>query len=223
MVYDQIGFNANDATGLTKALGGRSKKLVFTSTLSVCDFGADLKEDAFDPLGVSIRFGRPEEFNYQEGKRLAEAYYLQKADLPVTCVRIPIVLGLDDYTRRLHWHVERVKGQQPIYFPSLASKMSYISSADAADFLRWLAERDVRGPIQASSPEAMSMGDLMKEIEQAVGKAAVYADQAGKDFQSPFGVPSDWYMNTSRANHLGYHFSSLNSWLPKLITDIARG
>lgn len=222
VVYDQIGFNSNDAEGLINALDGRSGRLIFTSTLSVCDLGANLKEETFDPLSAVIRFGRPDEFTYQEGKRLAEAYYLQKANLPVTCVRIPIVLGLDDYTKRLHLHIERVKAQQPIFFPSLSSKMSFISSSDAADFLSWLGERDVLGAIHASSPEAISMGDLMKEIEQAVGKKAVYADKEGKETHSPFGVPSDWYMNTSKANELGYHFSSLNAWLPNLIKDIAR-
>jgi nucleoside-diphosphate-sugar epimerase len=50
---------------------------------------------------------------YAEGKRMAEAVLFQKASFPVVSVRFPIILGPDDYSKRLRFQVRRISSGEP--------------------------------------------------------------------------------------------------------------
>ena len=221
VAYDQIGYSPNAAKMLCNALKGRAGRLIFTSSQSVYASGPDIKETVFDPLTKPLTWGGREDFDYPEAKRLAEAVYMQNAAMPVTCVRIPIVLGPDDYTKRLHFHVDHVRNDQPIFFPAIQSKISFIASTDAGRFLAWLGTQDLRGPVNACSQHPIVLKDLMTRIETTLNKKAVYADQATEANGSPFGIEADWYMNTDRARNAGFTFTTLSDWLPPLIHDLA--
>ena len=78
--------------------------------------------------------GHQEEFSYGEGKRQAEAVLFKEASFPVVAVRFPIVMGEDDYTRRLHFHVEHILQNQPITLPNIDAKMSYITDRKPLNF-----------------------------------------------------------------------------------------
>lgn len=222
VVYDQIGYSPDAARMLCRALGDRAGRLIFTSSQSVYAPGADVKETQFDPHTKPVVWGKREDFTYAEAKRLSEAVYIQTADMPVTCVRIPIVLGTDDYTKRLHFHVDRVRDGVPIYFPAVESKISFISSTDAGRFLAWLSTQSLDGPINGCSPQPIALRDLMSLIEAVVHKKAVFADEANETNHSPFGIAADGYMNVDRAEHAGFVFTPLVDWLPALVRTLAR-
>jgi nucleoside-diphosphate-sugar epimerase len=162
-----------------------------------------------------------EDFSYDEGKRLAEAVYSQTASFPVAHIRFPIVLGTDDYTKRLHFHIERIFSGNPIYFPALDSKISFVSAVDAGTFLGWLATQKFSGPMNACSPEPIALRDLMGHIESRLQKKAVYAETVNDINASPFGIDADWYMNTQLAQSRGFEFMKLSAWLPKLTDEIS--
>jgi nucleoside-diphosphate-sugar epimerase len=94
IVYDQV-CNTGEEAGIAKEVfRGKIGKLVFTSTASVYSAAPDRYESFFDPRtfepsGIS-------ENTYQHGKKSAEKVYLD-ADFPVIAVRIPVVVGPDDY------------------------------------------------------------------------------------------------------------------------------
>ncbi|MNP38475.1 hypothetical protein D3C76_1319880 [compost metagenome] len=138
-------------------------------------------------------------------------------------MRIPIVLGLDDYTRRLHFHVERVMQGMPIGITNLNAEMSYITSEEAADFLQWLGSSSITGPINASSHGKIAIGELIGMIESIVDKKAIILPSSRQEDASPFGVPTSWLMDTSKAQAAGYNFTTLSDWLPHLISQIAEG
>ncbi|GJM82583.1 hypothetical protein HMSSN139_50790 [Paenibacillus sp. HMSSN-139] len=141
IVYDNICYSPDEALAAVRAFKGRVGQYILTSTLSVYQLGkVPLAEADFDPYGYELKLGDKQAFDYGEGKRLAEAALFQQADFPVTALRIPIVLGPDDYTRRLHFHVEHVQQGLPIGVPNLEAAMSFITSAETAKFLAWLGE-----------------------------------------------------------------------------------
>ena len=109
IIYDQIGFNAQDAQNLLKALKHPPKKIIFTSSASVYmeKGGENLKEEDIPTKDFEIDFQA--NLEYHRGKQMAESYYLKNSPCPVICPRFPFVMGEDDYTRRLHWHVERIQ------------------------------------------------------------------------------------------------------------------
>lgn len=181
-----------------------------------------LTESIFDPLAYPVRKGGKDDFTYQEAKRQAEAVFMQQATFPVVAVRFPIVLGTDDYTKRLHFHIEHVRDGTEIGVPNSAAQISFIRSDEAADFLLWLGHTHLTGPVNACSDGTVRIREIISIIEQATGKQAVMKEKTADEHMSPFGITQSWYMDTSKAQSEGYSFLSLNEWLPELITSLNR-
>lgn len=224
IVYDNICYSPNEAQAICELLKGKTQKLVFTSTLSTYEIDGKMKkEEDFDPYHYQIRMGHQEEFSYGEGKRQAEAVLFKEASFPVVAVRFPIVMGEHDYTRRLHFHIERILQNQPITLPNIDAKMSYITDEEAAAFLYFAGVTPIEGPYNATASGTISLKDLITLIEEASGKHAKISLVGGDETsQSPYGVPADWYMSNAKAETAGFTFSQLEDWLPKLVITLVK-
>ncbi|MFC9542860.1 NAD-dependent epimerase/dehydratase family protein [Lysinibacillus sp. NPDC056959] len=224
IVYDNICYSPNEALKICEILEGKTKKLVFTSTLSTYEIDGNVKtEEDFNPFNYEIRMGNREDFSYGEGKCQAEAVLFRNATFPVVAVRFPIVMGVNDYTRRLHFHVERILQEQPISLPNIEAKMSFITDDEAAAFLYFAGITSIEGAYNATAAGAISLKDLLGLIENATGKHAKIALVGGNEkSQSPYGVPADWYMSTAKAEAAGFTFSQLHDWLPTLVKTLVK-
>ncbi|MFJ7697391.1 NAD-dependent epimerase/dehydratase family protein [Lysinibacillus fusiformis] len=224
IVYDNICYSPNEAHTICELLKGKTKKLVFTSTLSTYEVDGKMKkEEDFDPYHYQILMGDRDEFSYGEGKRQAEAVLFKEASFPVVAVRFPIVMGEHDYTRRLHFHVERILHDQPISLPNIDAQMSYITDEEAAEFLYFVGVTPIEGPYNATASGAISLKDLLALIEEESGKRAKISLVGGdEESQSPYGVPADWYMTNAKAEKAGFTFSQLHEWLPKLVKTLVK-
>lgn len=224
VVYDNICYSAQNALDANLAFDGRVGRYILTSTLSVYDFGSEqLEESDFNPQTYPITVRARADVTYQEGKRQAEAVFFQQASFPVAAVRFPIVLGEDDYTKRLHDQIERVSTGKLIGVPNPAALLSFILSDEAARFLFWLAKNELTGPVNACSNGSISVGSLLQLIEKATGKSAVTQPETADADHSPFGVPASWSMSTAKAQRAGFTFNNLDDWLPQLVQKLAAG
>ncbi|MCF2649030.1 NAD-dependent epimerase/dehydratase family protein [Niallia circulans] len=222
IVYDNICYTSNEARDFCEIFNGNIGKLVFTSSLSTyAADGMEKREEDFDPYHYPIAWGDKEAFTYNEGKRQAEAVFFQYATFPVVAVRFPIVLGEDDYTGRLHFHVERIQQGKTIGFVNMDAEMSFILATEAAMFLKWAGFSDVEGPFNATANGKISMGELIRMIEKVTGHAAKITLKGDEENTSPFAIPATWYMNTEKAGKAGFVFTNLDDWLPALIEKIA--
>jgi nucleoside-diphosphate-sugar epimerase len=222
VVYDNICYSPDEAAAACAIFEGKAKRYILTSSMSVYDFSQDIiTEDDFDPASYPLQYGGAEAFTYQEGKRLAEAVLIQQASFPVAAVRFPIVLGTDDYTRRLHFHIEHIRSGDPIAIDP-SPRMSFIRSDESADFLFWLGHSDLTGPVNACSNGALRMGELIAMIEAVVGKKAELVEQAAEEHSSPFYIKAPWFMDTTKARSAGYSFLDLATWMPELIAELNR-
>lgn len=176
-----------------------------------------LHEAGFDPAHYPVRLGPKDDFSYQEGKRLAEAILLGQSAFPAAAVRFPIVLGTDDYTRRLHFHIEQITQGKPVGIPNPEALISFIRSDEAADFLYWLGFSPLTGPVNACSDGAIAIQEVISLIEAVTGKQAITAQRTADKDMSPFGITESWYMNTAKARSAGFVFLSLTAWLPELV------
>ena len=88
----------------------------------------DIKEDYFSPSNYDFARDINQSENYAEAKRQAEAVFFQEAKFPVVAARFPIVLGEDDYTKRLLFHIDRVLEEKEIFFPNIKARISFIHS-----------------------------------------------------------------------------------------------
>lgn len=221
VVYDQVCYDAPEAEAACGAFGGKVGHYVFTSSQSVYDGGCDLAESTFDPRTHDYASRVNRDQDYSEAKRQAEAAFFQKATVPVTAVRFPIVLGPDDYTQRLVFHVERIRDGRPIYFPNLDARISFIHSADAATFLHELVGREAVGPINVCAPQPIVLRDLVTQVEARTGRKMVGATQTSPEATSPFGIAGDWYMSTEKLRQQEFTPPRpIAAWLPELVAHI---
>ncbi|MEI5907046.1 NAD-dependent epimerase/dehydratase family protein [Bacillus spongiae] len=221
IVYDNICYSPQAAASACEVFAGKVKHYILTSTLSVYEFGQEkLTENSFDPYSYPIKLGKRTDFSYGEAKRLAEAVFFQQANFSVSAVRFPIVLGPDDYTKRLHFHIEQIKQEKPIGIPNKEAEMSYISSDEAAKFLHWLSHNHLSGPINACSKGELSLREILTFIEKEVEMKAIVREETIEENRSPFGIPNTWCMDSSKAQKAGYEFQRIESWFPALIHEI---
>ncbi|MBM7694709.1 nucleoside-diphosphate-sugar epimerase [Peribacillus deserti] len=223
LVYDNICYSPEDAAEACRIFKGHVQKYILTSTLSVYEYGsAKKREEDFDPITYPLAWDQDSSISYGEGKRLAEAVFFQKADFPVSAVRFPIVLGEDDYTKRLHFHVKNILNEMAIGVPNREAVLSFIHSDEAARFLAWLGGNDLAGPVNACSNGEISLNSLFNLIEKYTGKEALIQQITKDEQMSPFGVTESWYMDNSRAAEQGFVFDDLDKWLPALVQKLVK-
>ncbi|WP_066070434.1 NAD-dependent epimerase/dehydratase family protein [Neobacillus soli] len=222
VVFDQTCYSSQEAFDTLKALDGKIQKYVFTSSQAVYDFGTNHKEDNFNALDYKPMLKNRGEYTgyvgYQEAKRAAEAMLFQKAKVPVVAVRFPIIVGKDDYTNRLKFHVDHVENGKAMFIENPDFRYSFIDSEEAAKFLLGVAKSDFQGAINPGSSDDISLRELVTLIE---GLTEIKANLQLSGDPSPYNLPGSWSVDTSRANVLGYKFTPLKQLLEELIQHYA--
>ena len=177
----------------------------------------DLKESSFDPNTHNFTSNETKDSDYAEAKRQAEVAFYNYAEFPTTYVRFPIVLGRDDYTGRLKFHIERVKNQTAIYFPNIDAKISFISSDQAAEALKFLINFSGQGALNISSETPISLRDFTGIIGKQTNQLPIIEKEFSEKNHSPYGIEEDWFMNCSKLKDLGHKIGPVSNWLPSLI------
>ena len=145
IVYDQICYCSRDAQVATEAFSGKIGKLIMASSEAVYPDGYKVSEKEFKPRKYPLKMGIRSDFTYAEGKRNAEAYYVQNAKFEVVLVRIPYVLGTDDYTGRLKGLITAIGSEKMIKKPNLNAHISMIESADIGRILAEIGSLNILG------------------------------------------------------------------------------
>lgn len=211
VTYDNIAYSSNDVRYLLDVLDTR--RYVMTSTVSV--YGDALRpnmpEEAFDAHHYPLVWGGNQPDNYMESKRQAEAALFQAyADRNVAAMRIPFVMGPDDYTKRLYTYVEHVLTGKPMKPDGLQSRIAFISSRESGAFLAWLGSEAYNGPINASSNGTISLAQIMAFVQEKTGAAANLSEEGDS---MPLSGLADFSLNCTRAQALGYAFEDVQTWL----------
>lgn len=217
IIYDQICMSGIDAQIAIEAFRDTCGKYVFTSTGSVYDFKNDhlLIEGDFNPKDYPLNLMPTN--SYQENKRQAEVVMSLQKYFPATMVRFPIVLGKDDYTERLKFHVQRIAEGREIYFSRPETKLAFISSFEAGKFLSFIGEHEFSGPVNAVSDGIISLSELSFQIEKITGERLKRASRETAENSSPFGSDTDFVLGNALAKSLGFQFENLQDFLPGLI------
>jgi nucleoside-diphosphate-sugar epimerase len=216
LIYDFAAYNYADAKTALDHFS-RVGRYIFISTVSVYDLGANLKEEAFDP--AHHRLGTTGE-GYRFGKRQAEGVFAQLAGFPVLSVRFPVILGPDDYTRRLEFHIEHATRGETVFATDPTARFSVVHAQDAADFLHWAgSKQEITGPINVASPHPITLRALSAQIELGTGhrlKTAVPSTGQTEGL-SPYSPEQDWFVDVARMIQAGFRTRAVDDWLPGLI------
>ncbi|MEH7400466.1 NAD-dependent epimerase/dehydratase family protein [Gottfriedia acidiceleris] len=219
IVYDNICYTPKEAKEIIKLLTNQVKKYIFTSSLAVYDTGLNHVETDFDPYNYPIKYNKDNEYSYAEGKRLCEAVLYQEANFPVFAARFPIVLGPDDYTKRLLFHVDKVLRNEEIILSDLNKEMTFIDSDETAEFLLWLGENESikSGPFNACSNGEITFQEIINICEKETGKEAIINSHGPVEDQSPFDAYSDQSLSNQKAKKEGFQFLEVHDWMKNLI------
>jgi len=217
IVYDQVCYDYEEAKATCEAFKDKGKRYIFTSSQSVYKAGKNRIENDFKPEEHQFESKASKTSDYSEAKRQAEVAFSRYASFPVTYVRFPIVIGQDDYTKRFEFHVERIKNEEPIYFPNIEANISFITSDFAAETLAFLATNQIYGPINSASPSPITLKDFVSIIEQAVNKKISLTSESNEKDHSPYGIEKDWFMSCEKLKSLGLVASEVKEWLPQLL------
>lgn len=221
IVYDQTSYTPQDALIACESLKGKVKRYVFTSSQAVYDFGTNRKENEFDPLSYSFSLKTKQEYlgyeGYQEGKRAIEAILFNENSFEVIAVRFPIVVGIEDHTKRLEFHVNRVLNGEPIGILKKDLRYSFIRSDEAAEFLLWIGETSFTGVINPGCADDISIEEIIQKIEYRSGRKANITKNITNENTSPYELKGSCSINTDKAHALGFVFSSIDKTFDPLI------
>ncbi|HHT7237633.1 TPA: NAD-dependent epimerase/dehydratase family protein [Bacillus cereus] len=207
IVYDNLCYSPNAAEIICKVLCGKVKKYVMTSSMAVYEPALGLLEENFNPYEYAITYGNRNDFNYSEGKRLAEAVLFQHATFPVVAVRFPVVIGENDYTKRLQFYVEHVVKQEPIVVDHVDGELSFIHEKEAGEFLAWCGMENMEGPMNACSNGVVSTEEIIRFIEEITERKALI--QEAGDNIAPYNEVTNCTLHNGKTRELGFPFREL--------------
>ena len=134
--------------------------------------------------------------------------------LSSAAVRLPYVIGEDDYTKRLYYYVEKIIKGIPMQVDNLQAAISFIRSSEAGDFISWLVGSRLAGPVNACSMGTITLEEIFCYIENKTGKKPVLDPEAEA---APYTGGEAFSLNTRKAEEAGYTFSELRNWIYKLL------
>ncbi|MFG3409049.1 reductase [Streptomyces sp. NPDC048142] len=228
-VVDQVCYSPLQAAVAARVFAGRTRRYVLTSTVEVYaelgrPGGPAVPEEAVDPSAGSFDLELPWadgpflEDHYGEGKRQAEALLTREASFDVAVVRTAHVLGGADFTGRLAHYVERIERGLPVVVHPVPQPASFVHEPEIARFLAWTAAADFTGPVNAASHEALEARQLCAAIGGVTG-AEPKLTTGPDELLSPFSFDRCYAMDTGRASRLGFGFSPVADWLPRVIKE----
>lgn len=219
LIFDQVCMSGMQAEKAVQAFKNSCGKYIFASTGSIYppSNGGILSEEIFDNKTYPLNLKDTDPYDYQEAKRQAEAVLGQQAFFPAVMVRFPIVLGLDDYSGRLNFHIDRIKEGKDIFFPNLESSINFVTSHEAGEFLKFIAFNNFEGAVNCASKGQIKLKTMVELIEKLTGKKAVLASEEKDSNHSPFGFDQSFVLDNQKATQLGFSFSDVNDYLLELI------
>lgn len=220
VVYDQVGFGPEDLEKSVEAFKESTDLYVYTSSLAVYpEKGQMMQEEDFDPLNHDMKEGGIGNLGYSEGKRSAEAYIVRKAEFPVAAIRFPIVIGHDDVTGRVQFHLDRISEERSIVIPGKCGKMNFVWVEDAGRFLAWIGHNRKNGPYNAASPQISDAYDMVSRFATSMGKEAIISKEGEKSDVSPYYISEDRTVTVEKAQKEGFQFTPLEVWADKVVKN----
>lgn len=197
-------------------------RYAMTSTASVYpQWRAGLAEPDFEPAGHTLTWCMREMFPYDEVKRQAECAVVQAyPGVESVMMRIPFVIGPDDYTQRLYFYVERMRMGLPMWVDNWDVSLCCVNSQEAGRFLAWLGMSAVRGPVNGCSRGTFTLRQVTDYVQRKTGWQVLEAEDGAP---GPYNGCPSFSLDISKAEAAGYGFSQVDDWLEPLLDQyIAR-
>ncbi|SEM13022.1 MULTISPECIES: NAD-dependent epimerase/dehydratase family protein [unclassified Butyrivibrio] len=219
LIIDKIAYSSKDVKALLENV--TCDRYIQMSTCSVYPKDhPDITEDEFPSEKYELHWiDRIKD--YQETKRQAERAVFEFMDPEnISFVRYPIVMGENDYTGRLDFYIEHIRDQKPMNIDDYDKEMAFIYEKDAGEFMAYLADHFIAGPVNGCSKATVKISEIIRYIEKGLGKNAVISEQGDA---APYnGLENTRSFSTEKAESTGYGFRELGDWLYPLMDERIR-
>lgn len=218
IVIDQLSFYGEEAKIVVEYFKQFATRFILTSSSAVYDSSNDCIEGCFAPGEYNYLESEGWESTevvhggslYQNGKRAAEAYYIQNSEY-CSIVRFPQIFGINDLSNRLLELILINKNKKNVYVDSKDKKHSLIHSRDAARFLSWLVDNDHNGPINACSNGI----ETTKGLVEKLGGDEKLIIENSKEILSIF-KGKEVVLNADLAGRKGFIFEENDIWIDEV-------
>ncbi len=205
VVINTICFSEKDAYNSYILFKESTEHFINISSASVYLLNPDLyipfkEEDAL--LDIPIYYKESDKHKYAFGKREADIYFLTKfarTNFPCTIIRLPIVIGENDYTGRIATYYKQIEEEHPIILPDGGNNLwGFVYVKDVAKFItKILKNKKALGNVyNLSMIEGITLRQLIIKIGKLIEKVTKIID-----------IPSTYLLKTP----LGLNFSPLYS------------
>lgn len=238
---DMTAYTGADSESAVDALGGLVGHFIHISTAAVYTVlehvPVPLREE--DVNGRVRKPSRPSSGHaYGVGKRECEEVLWQaheECGFPVTTLRLPIILGELDPTRRAAAYCHRILDGKPVILPDGgANAMTFAYRDDVAAFVAAnLGNPLVIGEaLNLAQDEIPTVRRLVEDMAQLLGRDPDLVDiplrflrEVGFDFAAaPYASPRPLILDSTKARRLaGYRPRPMAEWLPAVVEDAAAG
>ena len=175
----------------------------------------NILESEFDAAAVPFEYvPYSREISYDTRKRYAESALFQDfSNVSAVSVRLPVVLGKDDYTGRLKFYVDKILNGQPFFCDNASEFRPFISAEDAGRFLAFLCDKSFVGSINAAS-NAVKLEKIFEYTAKKYDRHAILNETATT---APFNEDKSYSLNTDLAKNLGFTFRNVEDWIFDLV------
>lgn len=205
VVINTICFSEEDGYLSYKIFKDSAEHFIVISSAAVYLLNPDIyvpysEEDAL--LEIPKYYRESEKHRYGYGKREADIYFLTKytrTNFPCTILRLPVVLGENDYSGRLETYFCQIKDEHSIILPDGGQNLwGFLYVKDISNFiLKILKNKKSFGKVyNLAQKEGITLRQLLLKMAKLIGKTPKLID-----------IPSSFLIKTP----LGLNFSPLYS------------
>lgn len=211
VVVDFINYSGFDSKILINSIRQQriTPKLILISTVYTYDMPLEIKSDSvydelsFNPAKLKYSLMDRPQVSYAEGKRNMESYCIKNyRNDKLVILRFPIILGYNDYTKRTHFYIDKIKNNLKINPKYIDKKTSYIFSIQAANSILNFVNKNYYGIYNVSS-KLISERDLIKMFcNYYKSSIDLILDNNLEFSNTPFSCKFDFIINSNKYNEI---------------------
>lgn len=197
VVIDNNAYNANQVIDLLEILQGKCDHYIFTSSAAVylkLSSTRGLKEKESD--GIQKGFYSPDIKEYATNKFFAEqAIKNNPYGIPYTIIRLPNIFGEGDFTKKLAYFHEKLKGNEKLFLAKEVRGFSLIYVKDVIKiFSKILGNKKCFNKIMnIADSKVYNYDDFFKIIYKSLySKNKIILEKAEKIWEEKKAIPFTW-------------------------------
>lgn len=207
IIVDFISYSMPDAEKIINAIRNKQNYNPYLITISsTYVYGNPFEvqvdnvydESSFNPLTFPYsKLDRPE-IDYFLGKKSMEAYIANNYE-NYALIRLPVILGENDYTGKTTYFLDLIKKEKKISFDMEFGVSNFIFSQEVGELLAYIIENRVTGSLNCCLKEKLDQLDILSLYCQFSKRPlSEILDNNSAVVKSPFFYRKDFIINNSK-------------------------